>query len=131
MRVKIGRTIIAAVVIEAITIALLFVLVALFGPNDAAAAQAYAERLGQWVGPIGGAVFCFLGGWWLTRNLSSGQVLNALILGAVVALIDIALLILSTAPYRIVFVVSNCGRLAAAAVGGWLAEALHKRMAQE
>jgi hypothetical protein len=129
MRATIGRTVIAALFIEALAIALLFVLVALFGPNDRVAAQAYAERLGQWEGPISGAVLCFLGGWWLTRSLSSGHFLNGLILGAVVAVIDIALLVLSGAAFQFVFVVSNGMRLGAAALGGWLASgALCKRV---
>ena len=128
MHLEIGRTIIAALVIEALAIALLFLLVALFGPSDGAAAQAYAERLGQWVGPVGGAGFCLLGGWWLTRSLSSGHVLNGLVLGAVVAVIDIALLVLSGAAFQIVFVVSNGARLVAAALGGWIASgALRKK----
>ena len=128
MRARIGRTVIAALVIEALAIALLFVLVALFGPNDGAAAQAYAERLGQWVGPISGAVLCLLGGWWLTRSLSSGHIVNGLALGAVVAVIDIALLVLSGAAFQIVFVVSNGARLVAGALGGWIASgALRKK----
>jgi hypothetical protein len=61
MFARICRTVIAGVLVEASAILLLFVLVALFGPNDDAAARAYAERLGQWVGPIGGAAFCLLG----------------------------------------------------------------------
>lgn len=129
MRSQIGRTVIAALVIEALAIALLFVLVALFGPNDGVAAQAYAERLGQWVGPIGGAILCLWGGWWLTSNLSAGHVRNGLVLGAAVAVIDIALLVLSGAAFQVVFVASNAARLIAGALGGWLASgALRKRV---
>jgi hypothetical protein len=129
MRAKIGRTVIAALAIEGLGIALLFVMVALFGPNDGVAAQAYAERLGQWVGPISGAVLCLLGGWWLTRNLPSGHLLNGLALGAVVAATDIALLVLSGAAFQILFVVSNSARLVAGALGGGLASgALRKRV---
>jgi hypothetical protein len=56
---RIGRVFGAALAIEAMAILLLVVMVAAFGPKDPAAAQAYAERMGQWVGPIGGAGLCF------------------------------------------------------------------------
>jgi hypothetical protein len=44
-----------------------------------------------------------------------------LVLGAVVAAIDMALLILSRTPFQIVFVASNAARLLVGALGGWLA----------
>jgi hypothetical protein len=95
--------------------------VALFGPRKRTEAQAYAEQLGQWVRPICGAVLCPLGGWWLTRGLSSGHVLNGLVLGVVAAVIDIALLVLSGTAFQIVFAISHSARLMAGALGGWLA----------
>ncbi len=59
------RILIAAVLAEAIPILLLVALVAVFGPKEQTAAQAYAEHLGQWVGPLGGALMCFLAAWWV------------------------------------------------------------------
>ena len=59
-----------------LAVAILAVLVAIFGPRDKIAVQAYAERLGQWVGPIASASLCFLGAWWLGRRVPSGRVLN-------------------------------------------------------
>jgi hypothetical protein len=118
---RIGKVIVAAVAAEALAIATLVVLVAVFGPRSAAAAQAYAERLGAWVGPIAGAVFCLLGGWWAARKLAAGQVLQGALVGFATALIDVAILIASGAPFQMLFVVSNLGRLLAGAAGGWLA----------
>jgi hypothetical protein len=130
MRARIGRTVIAALAIEGLAIALLFVLVAMFGPHDGAAAPAYAERLGQWVGPVSGAALCSLGGWWLTRKLSSGHVLHGLALGALAAAIDIALLLMSGAAFRMVYVVSNGARLACGGLGGWLASGARRQPAE-
>ena len=99
----------------------LVLLVALLGPSDQAAAQAYAERLGYWVGPIAGFVFCLLGGWWVAKGLSGAHVLNGLILGAAVAAIDLAILLVSGAEFHPVFAVSNIGRVVAGSLGGSLA----------
>jgi len=118
MRVRIGRIVLAALVVEVLGIALLFALVALLGPNESAAARAYAEQLGQWVGPIGGAVLTVLASYLLTRRLPSEHVRNGLAVGVAAAAIDIAILVLSRAPFQMVFAVSNTARLLAAALGG-------------
>jgi hypothetical protein len=119
--IQIGRVVIAALLIEALSIAALISLVALFGPAERAAAQLYAERLGRWVGPISGVVLCCLGGWWVSRRQPRGQVLHGLVLGAAVAAIDIALLLGSGAAFQFLFAASNAGRILAGALGGWLA----------
>jgi hypothetical protein len=96
-------------------------LVLIFGPHDAAADQAYAERLSLWVGPISGVVLCLICGWILTRRLNSAHVINGMAVGAAAAALDILIIVLSGSPFRIVYMLSNLGRLGAAAVGGWLA----------
>src|SRR5580693_2150919 len=70
MRLPILRIIVLAVMVEATAIAILAVLVAIFGPRGAEAStiQAFAEHLGEFVGPIASAVLCFLGAWWLARR---------------------------------------------------------------
>ena len=50
------RILIAAVVAEVAAIVFLVVLVAIFGPGEAAVAQAFAERQGAWAGLLGGYV---------------------------------------------------------------------------
>jgi len=129
MPIKIGRIIALAVVIEALAILLLVAIVAVFGPRESAAAQAYAQRLGYWVGPIAGFALCLGGGWLIGRKLPSHQLLNGLALGTVVAAIDVALLIASGASMQTIFVVSNLGRVIAGSIGGWLAQATTRRSA--
>ena len=121
MPLRIGRIIMLAVAIEALSILALVVLVALLGPSDPAAAQVYAERLGYWVGPIAGFVLCAVGGWLVARSLTAHHVLNGLVLGAVVAAIDIALLLAASAEFQPVFALSNAGRVVAGSLGGWVA----------
>lgn len=118
---RIGRILITAIAVEAIAIIGLVLVVALLGPSDPDAAQAYAEKVGYWFGPAAGFVLCVVGGWFVSRRLSERHILNGLVLGAAVAAIDIALLLVSGAAFQLIFVVSNIGRLVAGTIGGWLA----------
>ncbi len=110
-----------AIAVEALTIILLVVIVMAFGPSEAAEAEAFAQRHGQWVGPVGGFAFTLGGAWVASRRLTERHVATGLLLGATVATVDIILLLESSADFEVVFVVSNLGRLVAGALGGWLA----------
>lgn len=121
MSLRWGRILIAAVLGEIAAIVLLIVLVAVLGPKEPAAARAYAESLGELVGPIGGALASFLGGWWAARGLTARHVLQGALVGIVMAAIDIALLVAGGAPFRLLFVGSNLGRILMGILGGWVA----------
>ena len=121
MLIKIVKILLIAVAVEALAIIVLVLLVALFGPSDQVAAQAYAQRLGYWVGPIAGFILCVAGGWLSARKFDTHQVLAGLGLGAAVAAIDVGLLVASGVEFQPVFAVSNIGRLVAGAFGGFLA----------
>ena len=123
--VRLGRVLIAAVLAEAIGIAALIALVAVFGPHESRAAQHFAERLGLWEGPISGLVLCVGGGFWVARGLEADQLRNGLALGLAAALVDVALLVGSSTPFQPVFLFSNLGRIVAGGCGGWLASRLH------
>ncbi len=121
MRIRVGRIVLAAFAVEVLAVGVLVLLVALVGPSEQAAASAYAERLGYWVGPIAGFGFCLLGGWWVARGLAASHVLNGVALGVAVAAIDTAILFFSGAEFQPVFAISNIGRVSAGSIGGWLA----------
>jgi len=121
MGIRWGRIIVAGVTVEAAAIAVLVVIVALFGPRDATGAQDYAKRLGQWVGPIGGAMLCFVGGVWVARTSCSSRVLHGILVGTATAVIDAALLLASGVPFQLLFVASNIGKMLAGGLGGWAA----------
>lgn len=110
-----------AVAIESVAVLTLVLTVALLGPADPVEAQAWAERLGYWVGPIAGFTLCFGGGWLAAHGLEEGHVLRGLLLGAMVAMIDVAILVASGAAFQLIFAISNTGRLVAGALGGLLA----------
>ena len=121
MQIRLGRILVAAIAVEVLAVLVLVVLVALAGPSEPAAAEAYAMRLGYWVGPIAGFVLCVIGGWWVARGLATAHLINGLALGVVAAALDVAILLASGAEFQPVFAVSNIGRLIAGGMGGLLA----------
>jgi uncharacterized protein YndB with AHSA1/START domain len=121
MRMPWGSIVLAGVLAEAAAILALVLIVALVGPADAAAAQAYAERLGQWVGPIGGAAACLVAGFLVARAAAGVELATGTAVGVVAAMIDVAILAAAGAPFQPLFIVSNAGRILAGGIGGWLA----------
>jgi hypothetical protein len=116
-----GRIALGVLVAEAAPIAALVALVAVFGPRVQAEAELFAARLGQWVGPLGGALMCFVMAVWVARPLESRRILHGAVLGALAALIDVSLLLVSGAAFQWVFVMSNVGRIVAGTLGGVVA----------
>jgi hypothetical protein len=123
MRWRWGRLLVAVLLAEGIPILLLIALVAAFGPGERIADQAFAERLGRWVGPIAGALSVLVAARWVARDLSSGRVAHGVALGAAAALLDVALLVAGGAGFAWLFVVSQVGRLVAGYAGGASARA--------
>jgi hypothetical protein len=115
-----ARLAFAGLAAEAIPILLLIGMVALFGPREPVAAQAYAEKMGRWVGPIAGTLACLAGARWASRDRPLFQ---GATVGLIAAAIDIALLVVSGAAFQWLFVLSNLGRVLAGLAGGALARA--------
>jgi uncharacterized membrane protein len=123
MRLPIPRIIVLAIMVEAIAIAILAVLVAIFGPRgsgDSGAMQAFAEHLGQFVGPIASAILCFLGAWWLARRAKQREVLCGFLLGTACVAIDLGLLFPLGGKFGWLIAASNAGRLIAGSLGGYV-----------
>lgn len=121
MKIRWIRLIAGAIGAEVLAILILILIVAIFGPRDQAQAQAYAERLGQWVGPLAGVVLSFLGAIWVSRGLTDGRLLHGFLFGLIYALVDVALLVAMQAPFMWLFVASDGGKLLAGIAGGLLA----------
>lgn len=121
MKNRVIRIVVTALAVEFLTVMVLVLIVAVFGPSDPTAAEAYAKDLGYWVGPVGGFVMCLLGGWWVAKGLDSPPIINGMLLGVAVAVIDVSILAGSGESFQTVFVVSNIGRVVAGTIGGWLA----------
>ena len=122
MNIKYLQLVVAAFAIEIISVLVLVILVALFGPADPELAQAFAEAWGYWVGPIAGFCFCFIGAYLLTKNLPDSRIPNGILLGLLVAIIDVSILVGSDSGFQIIFLVSNTGRIVAGTLGAYVAE---------
>ena len=122
MQIRWVRILVGAVAAEAVAIFVLVVLVAILGPRDPNGAQAYAERLGRFVGPFAGAVFGVIGGYLVARGGTGNRILQGALFGLFFALVDVALLIAGQAPFAWLFVISNAGRIIGGTVGGAIAE---------
>ena len=116
--VRWGRVTIGRIIAEFAVILILIALVATFGPSEPASAQAFAERLGRWVGPIGGALSSFLAAFCVARPLTSGNKTNGVAVGFFLAVVDVVLLVASNAPFQRLFVGSNLGKILAGYIGG-------------
>lgn len=121
------KIILAGLATEVLAIATLVLIVALLGPGERAADQAFAESIGYWVGPIAGFVFCLAAGFWVAKSAGTLRIQHGLLVGVVAAAIDVVLLMASSPPFSMVFVVSNIGRIVAGTLGGWLALHLSDR----
>ena len=121
MKIRWIRLIAGAIAAEILAILVLVALVAIFGPKNQAEAEAYAQRLGQWVGPLAGVVLSFLGALWVSRGLTSGHLLHGFLFGLVYALVDVALLVAMQAPFMWLFVASDAGKVLAGVAGGFVA----------
>ena len=126
MKIRWIKLITGAILAEISAILTLVLIVAIFGPRDQAQAQAYAEKLGQWVGPLAGVLLSFFGALWVSRGLTSGHFLHGFLFGLIYALVDVALLVAMRAPFMWLFVASDAGKFLAGIAGGAIA-AKHAR----
>lgn len=118
MKIRWIRILIAALVVEALAIGLFVAAIAIFGPIDAAQAKAFAANMGRWLGPIAGAALTFLAALWVCSKLPARHVLHGVLLGVLVAALDVLLLIAADEPFQWLFVASNMSKIAAGALGG-------------
>ena len=121
MKIRWIKLVAGPIAAEVTAILILICLVAIFGPNDAVRAQAYAEKLGAWVGPLAGVVLSFVGALWVSRGLTSGHLLHGFLFGCLYALLDAALIVAAQAPFAWLFVASDAGKLLAGIAGGLVA----------
>jgi hypothetical protein len=125
MTLRVRRLIVAAPITELLAVLGMLVPGAiLFGSLDATTTGRMVEvqRLAVWTAPAAGFVFCLLGGWWVARRASNAHERNGLALGVAVALIELALLIASDAPFGLLFVSAIASRIAGGYSGGLLAK---------
>jgi hypothetical protein len=121
IRLRWGPIVLAAVAAEILGVLALVALVAAFGPPGFEAATPFAQRLGQWIGPISGFVLCSAGGYWVARGAGDARVANGVGVGIAGAVLDLATGFALGGTLNLLAAVSNLGRIVGGALGGGLA----------
>jgi hypothetical protein len=122
--IRVGRLVIAIPVVELSAVAGMLVpsllqLVTLPATVTARILEMQATAL--WSAPAAGFLFCLLGGWWAARGVQVAHQRNGVVLGAAVAVIDLALLLASGAPVGALMALSFLSRVFGGYCGGMLA----------
>jgi hypothetical protein len=81
-----------------------------------------------WSAPAAGFLFSLLGGWWVARGAEFTHERNGVVLGAGVAVIDLALLLVSGAPLGALVVSSFVSRIVGGYCGGMIARRRARRL---
>jgi hypothetical protein len=120
--IRFGRITLATIAGELTPILLLVVVVLAYETRgvDAVTRQAFAERVGIWLGPIAGAIATFGFGFLAARG-TDRPLLHGTIVGVAVALLDAAIIVASGATFMPVFAASWAGKILAGVVAGMLA----------
>ena len=120
--IRIGRIALATIVSELTPILLLVVVVLIYETRgvDPQTRQAFAERVGMWLGPIVGAIATFVVGFFAARG-TDRPLLHGTIIGIAVALLDAVLTMATGAKFVPLFAASWTGRLIAGIAAGLLA----------
>lgn len=84
--------------------------------------EEFAPLAGNWVGPIGGFVATFLMSYWTARAMPERAMRHGLAVGAGTAMLDLGLgVAMGGDALPLLFLLSNCGRVLAGALGGAVA----------
>ena len=120
--IRIGRIGLATIASELTPILLLVVVVLIYETRgvDPQTRQAFAERVGMWLGPIVGAVATFGFGFLAARG-TERPLLHGTLVGVAVALLDAALTLATGAKFVPLFAASWAGRFVAGVAAGVLA----------
>jgi hypothetical protein len=118
----IGRITLATIASELTPILLLVVVVLIYETRgvDPQTRQAFAERVGMWLGPIVGGISTFGFGFLAARRTDRPR-LHGILIGVAVALLDAALIFASGAKFIPLFAVSWAGKILAGVAAGLLA----------
>ena len=120
--IRSGRIALATIAGELTPILLLVVVVLIYETRgvDPQTRQAFAERVGMWLGPIAGAIATF-GFSFLAARGTGRPLLHGTLVGVAVALLDAVLTLATGAKFIPLFAASWAGRVVVGVAAGLLA----------
>jgi hypothetical protein len=131
MSLRVGRLILATPVAELLAVAgMLAPSLVQFATLEATVTARMFEMQATalWSAPAAGFLFCLLAGWWVARGVGVAHERNGVTVGTAVAVIDLALLVVSGAPFGVLMVSSLLSRIAGGYCGGMIARRRTRRM---
>lgn len=131
MSLRVGRLVLATPVAELLAVAgMLAPSLVQFATIEATVTARMFEMQATalWSAPAAGFLFCLLGGWWVARGVGVAHERNGVALGTAVAVIDLALLVVSGAPFGVLMVSSFLSRIVGGYCGGMIARRRARRM---
>lgn len=124
MTLRVGRLLVATPITELLAVAGMLVpsLVQFAMLKATVTARMFEmQATALWSAPAAGFLFCLLGGWWVARSVEVAHERNGVVLGAAVAVIDVALLVVSGAPFGALMASSFVSRIVGGYCGGMIA----------
>jgi hypothetical protein len=120
--IRIGRIALATIAGELTPILLLVIVVLVYETSgvDAQTRQAFAERVGMWLGPIAGAISTFAFGFLAARG-TERPLLNGTLVGVAVAVLDAILIFAPGYKFIPLFAFAWSGKILAGVMAGLLA----------
>jgi hypothetical protein len=120
--IRIGRVALATIASEATPILLLVLVVLVHETTgvDAQTRQAFAERVGMWLGPLAGAISTFGFGFLAARG-TDRPLLHGALIGVLVAALDAVLIFAPGGKFIPLFAVSWAGKILAGVTAGLIA----------
>lgn len=120
--IRIGRIALATIAGELTPILLLVMVVLIYETTgvDPQTRQAFADRVGTWLGPIAGAIATFGFGFLAARG-TDRPLLHGALVGVAVALLDVLIIFASGMKFIPLFAVSWAGKILAGVSAGLLA----------
>jgi hypothetical protein len=123
MSLRVGRLLVATPITELLAVAGMLVPTLMqFALREATitARMFEMQTTALWSAPVAGFLSCLLGGWWVARGAEGAHERNGVVLGSAVAVVDLALLVASGAPFGVLMASSVVSRIAGGYCGGWL-----------
>jgi len=122
------RVLVAIVIAELLPILLLLAIVVVYAfvsdqtQPDSMTPDEFAPIAGNWVGPIGGFLATMFLSWWTARVITERALTHGIAVGTGTALLDLSLgLSMGGGAMAPLLILSNCGRILAGVLGGFVA----------
>ncbi len=131
--VRILRVLMAALMAEFIPLIILVAVLTVWGVSAApgqgqAVYEAFARQAGEYINPIVGPLAALAFGFWAARKPWHNHVLHGFLTGLLVAILDIIIMVLTSAEFDAIDIITLLAKIAAGTIGGYLAKRRYENL---